>query len=100
MLCRAHGLVCGLRVCECVLCVADHPSQGMYGHTNDMACEIVSSSAHLVSSCLVFTCSLVDFHPQHRHVLVASPCSGHGFKVGFHVLYTSEPMNAHERMNE
>ena len=23
---------------------------------------------------------LVDWHPQHRRVLVCSPCSGHGFK--------------------
>jgi sarcosine oxidase len=23
---------------------------------------------------------LIDFHPSHPHVLLASPCSGHGFK--------------------
>jgi glycine/D-amino acid oxidase-like deaminating enzyme len=23
---------------------------------------------------------IIDFHPQHRHVLISSPCSGHGFK--------------------
>jgi monomeric sarcosine oxidase len=23
---------------------------------------------------------IIDFHPQHRNVLIASPCSGHGFK--------------------
>jgi sarcosine oxidase len=23
---------------------------------------------------------IIDWHPEHRNVLVASPCSGHGFK--------------------
>jgi sarcosine oxidase len=23
---------------------------------------------------------LLDYHPAHRQVLIASPCSGHGFK--------------------
>jgi sarcosine oxidase len=23
---------------------------------------------------------VIDFHPEHRNVLVSSPCSGHGFK--------------------
>jgi sarcosine oxidase len=23
---------------------------------------------------------IIDFHPEHRQVLISSPCSGHGFK--------------------
>jgi glycine/D-amino acid oxidase-like deaminating enzyme len=23
---------------------------------------------------------IIDFHPEHPHVLISSPCSGHGFK--------------------
>ena len=27
--------------------------------------------------------SVLDFHPDHKNVLLVSPCSGHGFKVAF-----------------
>ncbi len=27
--------------------------------------------------------SVLDFHPEHKNVLLVSPCSGHGFKVVF-----------------
>ena len=23
---------------------------------------------------------VIDHHPQHKHIVIASPCSGHGFK--------------------
>jgi sarcosine oxidase len=37
------------------------------------------------SSVCVFTNTpdhdfIIDFHPEHRQVLISSPCSGHGFK--------------------
>jgi glycine/D-amino acid oxidase-like deaminating enzyme len=46
--------------------------------------ELAESSVRETSVCL-FTNTrdhafVIDFHPEHRNVLVASPCSGHGFK--------------------
>ena len=36
----------------------------------------------MTSDCFTFlsTFSLVDFHPKSHSVVLASPCSGHGFK--------------------
>jgi hypothetical protein len=34
----------------------------------------------------VFFDSLIDFHPQHKNVILVSPCSGHGFKVNYTLI--------------
>lgn len=42
---------------------------------------IPTCDAHVVR--FVIVCSLLDLHPQHRNIVLVSPCSGHGYKVSF-----------------
>ena len=52
-------------------------------------CYSVSAGAvaFVAAHHLFFLCSfihhgsLIDFHPHNENVILASPCSGHGFKV-------------------
>ena len=65
------------------------PDPGLLARTRAAALEVVRGLTGEVVEAVAcrYTMTpdedfLIDRHPEHRHIVLASPCSGHGFKFG------------------
>jgi len=64
--------------------VPDSEIQAMYEHYVARQFPGLTSRSVKTATCLYTNTPdgkfVIDFHPQHKNIIIASPCSGHGFK--------------------